>query len=76
MMKFHNILACAALLPAAAFAADFPDAAGKAENSFAIVVDSCTWKACGAEIAAYGEAVGDQGLRVLTIVMNGRRRSR
>ena len=36
--------------------------------SFAIVVDSCTWKACGAEIAAYGEAVGDQGLRVLTMV--------
>ncbi len=68
MMKFHNILACAALLPAAAFAADFPDAAGKAESSFAIVVDSCTWKACGAEIAAYGEAVGDQGLRVLTMV--------
>lgn len=73
MKKIYSSASAAAILAGSvAFscltASAVEKTAAEQQDSFAIVVDSCTWKACSPEIAAYGKSVESGGLRVLTMV--------
>lgn len=72
MNKFFNKIsvACILSLPVSV-AYGIPSAEQDSRPySFAIVVDSCTYAACGDAISLYAESVEDSGLRTMTLVDN------